>query len=270
MSTPVTPRKKARYGWTPDLPDARDHIFTAPQIALASLPPSVDLRSACPPVYDQEQIGSCTANAIGAAFEFEVNKQGLPDFMPSRLFIYYNERAMEGTSGTDSGAQIRDGVKSVATLGVCTETEWPYDGTQANSDGMFPPGDPAGEKPTDACYKDALNNRATTYSRVVQNLDQMRGCLAAGYPFVFGFTVYESFESQQVARTGVVPMPGPDEQVVGGHAVVAVGYDDAAQTFLVRNSWGTGWGQAGYFTMPYAYLTTRALSSDFWTIRIVT
>ena len=273
MATPQptpTARKIARYGWKPDLPDARDHLFSAPAIALAALPPSADLRGGCPPVYDQEQIGSCTANAIGAAFEFEVKKQGLADFMPSRLFIYYNERAMEGTTGTDSGAQIRDGVKSVATLGVCTETEWPYDGTQANSDGTFPPGDPAGEKPTDACYKDALNNRATTYSRVVQNLDQMRGCLAAGYPFVFGFTVYESFESQQVARTGVVPMPGPDEQVVGGHAVVAVGYDDAAQTFLVRNSWGTGWGQAGYFTMPYAYLTTRGLSSDFWTIRIVT
>ena len=274
MATPVPSgmtRKTARYGWTPDLPDARDHLFSAPAIALAALPPSADLRSGCPPVYNQGQIGSCTANAIGAAFEFETMKQGLADFMPSRLFIYYNERAMEGHTATDSGAQIRDGVKSVATLGVCAETEWPYDDTPATSDGgPFPPGARDGEKPPDACYKDALGHRATTYSRVIRDLDQMRGCLAAGYPFVFGFTVYESFESQQVARTGVVPMPGPDEQVVGGHAVVAVGYDDAAQTFLVRNSWGTGWGQAGYFTMPYAYLTTRALSSDFWTIRIVT
>ena len=270
MSTPVTPRKTARYGWTPDLPDARDHLFAAPAIALAALPPSADLRSQCPPVYDQEQIGSCTANAIGAAFEFETTKQGLTDFMPSRLFIYYNERAMEGTIGTDSGAQIRDGVKSVAKLGVCPETEWPYDGRPADSSGAFPAGDPAAEKPTDACYKDALNHTATTYSRVVRDLDQMRGCLAAGYPFVFGFTVYESFESSAVAKTGVVPMPAPDEQVLGGHAVLAVGYDDSAQTFMVRNSWGTGWGQAGYFTMPYAYLTTRGLSSDFWTIRIVT
>jgi len=271
MSTSVTRRKTARYGWRPDLPDARDHIFTAPQIAMAALPSSADLRSGCPAVYDQEQIGSCTANAIAAAFEFEVKKQGLTDFMPSRLFIYYNERDMEGTTGTDSGAQIRDGVKSVATLGVCPETEWPYDGTAADpTTGAFPSGDPAGEKPTDPCYKDALSNRATTYSRVVQNLDQMRGCLAAGYPFVFGFTVYDSFESQEVAKSGVVPMPGPDEQVLGGHAVLAVGYDDSTQTFTVRNSWGPDWGQAGYFTMPYAYLTTRALSSDLWTIRIVT
>ena len=129
---------------------------------------------------------------------------------------------------------------------------------------------PAAEKPADTCYKDALNHRATTYSRVIRDLDQMRGCLAAGYPFVFGFTVYTKFESQEMATTGVLSMPGPDEDVVGGHAVLAVGYDDDGKTFLVRNSWGTGWGQGGYFTMPYAYLTTRGLSSDFWTVRIVT
>jgi len=274
MATPGSPgttRKTARYGWTPDLPDARDHLFSAPAIALAALPPSADLRGGCPPVYDQGRIGSCTANAIGGAFEFDLLKQNLPDFTPSRLFIYYNERAMEGHVSTDSGAQIRDGVKSVAKLGVCSESEWPYDDTPATSDGgPFPPGARDGEKPTDACYKDALNHTVTTYSRVVRDLDQMRGCLAAGYPFVFGFTVYESFESSEVAKTGVVPMPAPDEQVLGGHAVLAVGYDDSAQTFMVRNSWGSGWGQAGYFTMPYAYLTTRGLSSDFWTIRIVT
>ena len=271
MSTPVTPRKTARYGWTPDLPDARDHLFAAPRPTLEALPPSADLRGQCPPVYDQERIGSCTANAIGAAFEFETMKQNLADFMPSRLFIYYNERAMEGNTGIDSGAQIRDGVKSVATLGVCPETEWPYDGREADPvTGAFPPGDPAAEKPTDTCYKDALTNRATSYSRVTRDLDQMKSCLAAGYPFVFGFTVYESFEGAEGARTGVVSMPDTrNEKVMGGHAVLAVGYDDATQTFLVRNSWGTGWGQAGYFTMPYAYLTTRGLSSDFWTIRLV-
>lgn len=274
MATPQPPgtaRKTARYGWTPDLPDARDHLFSAPQIALAALPPSADLRAGCPPVYNQGQIGSCTANAIGAAFEFDLIKQGLPAFMPSRLFIYYNERAIEGHVAIDSGAQIRDGVKSVATLGVCAEAEWPYDDTPATSDGgPFPPGARDGERPPDTCYKDALSHRVTTYSRVVRDLDQMRGCLAAGYPFVFGFTVYESFETSAVAKTGVVPMPAPDEQVLGGHAVLAVGYDDSTQTFMVRNSWGTSWGQAGYFSLPYAYLTTRGLSSDFWTIRIVT
>ena len=120
------------------------------------------------------------------------------------------------------------------------------------------------------CYQDALKNRAAAYRRVIQNLDQMRGCLAAGDPFIFGFTVYASFETEAVAKSGVAPMPQPGEQVLGGHAVLAVGYDDSAQTFTVRNSWGTGWGQAGYFTLPYAYLTTRGLASDFWTISIVT
>ena len=102
-----------------------------------------------------------------------------------------------------------------------------------------------------------------------RDLAQMKGCLAAGYPFVFGFTVYDAFESGVVAKTGVLNMPTSAEQVVGGHAVLCVGYDDAAQRFIVRNSWGAKWGQKGYFTMPYAYMITRGLASDFWTIRVV-
>jgi len=97
----------------------------------------------------------------------------------------------------------------------------------------------------------------------------MKGCLASSYPFIFGFTVYDSFESQPVAQTGVVPMPGSTERVLGGHCVVAVGYDDSQQRFIVRNSWGTSWGIQGYCTMPYAYLTDSNLASDFWTIRLV-
>lgn len=270
MST-STPRKIARYGWTPDLPDARDHLFTAPRMAVASLPPSVDLRDGLPQPYDQGHIGSCTANAIAGAFEFDLLKQQLTDFMPSRLFIYYNERAMEGHVRFDSGAQIRDGIKSVATLGVCAESEWPYDDTPPQTEGdPFPPGAKEGEKPPPECYKDALQNRVTSYQRVIRDLDQFRGCLASGYPFVLGFTVYESFEGQDVAHNGIMPMPSPGENILGGHAVLAVGYDDAEQRFLCRNSWGGDWGQHGYFTMPYTYLVERAFSSDFWTTRIVT
>lgn len=268
MSTPAR-RKVARYGWVPDLPDARDFLYSAPHIAVAALPATADLSGGLPSCYDQGQIGSCTANAIAGAFEFALRKQQLTDFMPSRLFIYYNERAMEGHVSTDSGAMIRDGMKVIATEGVCPEPEWPYDDTPAQANGQFPPGARDGEKPTPQCYTDALKNRATTYQRVMQNLDQMRGCLASGYPFVFGFTVYESFESQQVAQTGEVPMPQPNEQVLGGHAVLATGYDDTQQRFLVRNSWGTGWGKDGYFSIPYAYLTNHSLSSDFWTLRVV-
>ncbi len=255
--TAPTPRQ-SRFGWIPDLPDHRDHIFAAPTPVLAQLPPSVDLRGHCPKtIYDQGQLGSCTANAIGAAFEYDLIKQELLDFTPSRLFIYYNERRMEGTVDNDSGAMIRDGVKSVAKQGVCAEDRWPYEIAKFTA------------RPADRCYRDALANRAVAYQRVPQTLNQLRGCLAAGFPFVFGFTVYESFESAEVARTGVANLPGSGETVLGGHAVLAVGYDDDATRFLVRNSWGSEWGQGGYFTLPYTYLTERNLSSDFWMITSV-
>jgi len=246
------------YGWLRDIPDHRDHLYAAPVAQLAALPPSIDLRNQCPPVYDQGQLGSCTGNGIAAAVQFERMKQKLtPDFIPSRLFIYYNERVIEHTVNSDSGAMIRDGIKSVAVQGDCPETEWPYDITKFTN------------KPTPKCYQDALKYKAVQYQRLVQNLNQMKGCLASGYPFVFGFTVYESFESQQVAQTGIVPMPGTSEQLMGGHCVVAVGYDDAQQRFIVRNSWGTGWGIQGYCLMPYAYLIDPNLASDFWTIRLI-
>lgn len=255
------PRNVKWYGWVPDIPDPRDFMYAAPAAVLQKLPPTADLRSSCPPVYDQGELGSCTANAIGGAFEFEQGKLALQQFVPSRLFIYYNERDMEGTVGQDSGARIRDGIKSVVQLGVCPEPEWPY-----SADLTI-----VTKKPPSQAFTDALQNKAIAYHRVSQSLNQMKGCLADGYPFVFGFTVYESFESDQVAKTGIVPMPDPNtEQQVGGHAVMAVGYDDKQQRFLIRNSWNTDWGMAGYCTMPYAYLTDHQYSNDFWTIRGVT
>ena len=123
----LTTRPAQRFGWVPDLPDARDFLYSAPEEVLTKLPKKVDLRAKMPPIYDQGLLGSCTANAIGAAFEFDQVKEGLKDFMPSRLFIYYNERAIEGTVDTDSGAMIRDGIKSINKLGVCDEVTWPYD-----------------------------------------------------------------------------------------------------------------------------------------------
>jgi C1A family cysteine protease len=257
----ASPRKVKHYGWVPDLPDPRDFLYAAPAATLQQLPAKADLRAKCPAIYDQGQLGSCTANAIGGAFEFEQGNLKLQEWVPSRLFIYYNERAIEGTVGQDSGARIRDGIKSVVNQGVCPETEWPYSVDLPV----------VTKKPSAKDYSDALQNKAVAYQKVTQNLNQMKGCLASGYPFVFGFTVYESFESPQVAKTGIVPMPDPNnESQVGGHAVMAVGYDDGQQCFIVRNSWGTGWGMNGYCTMPYAYLTDTAYSNDFWTIRGVT
>jgi len=251
-------RQVQKFGWVPDLPDARDFMYSAPEKVLTTLPTKADLRGTkMPPVYDQGELGSCTANAIGAAFEFSQIKQGLKDFMPSRLFIYYNERAMEGTIDTDSGAMIRDGMKSVAKVGVCTEITWPYDIPRFT------------EKPPKKAYDEAKKHQALVYRRVLGQLHQMQGCLAQGYPFVFGFAVYESFLSPEVARTGKVPLPPRSEQLIGGHAVLAVGYDDAIQSFIVRNSWGEKWGMKGYCEMPYGYLTGPQLSRDFWTIYTV-
>lgn len=252
--------KIKRYGWKPDLPDARDHLYAAPAMVMATLPPKVDLSGDFPvPPYDQGQLGSCTGNSIAAAIQFERQKQGLkPDFIPSRLFIYYNERVIENSVNDDAGAQIRDGIKSVAEQGVCTETTWPYDIAKFAA------------KPPPGAYSEATKYQVTSYSRLVQNLTQLKGCLASGYPFVFGFTVYNSFESDQVTQTGVVPMPDlANDQVIGGHAVCACGYDDSQQRFIVRNSWGPNWGMKGYFTIPYAYLTDSNLSDDFWTIRVL-
>ncbi len=252
-------RTNSHYGWIPDLPDQRDHLFAAPPPLVAQLPAKLDLTSHCPPVYDQGQLGSCTGNGIAGSLQFDAMKQNLADTStPSRLFIYYNERVIEGTVSSDSGAMIRDGIKSVAQTGACDESSWPYDITRFSV------------KPSDSCYQEATGHRAISYSRVVQSLAQLRGCLASGYPIVFGFTVYESFESPTVTSTGVVPMPASDEKVLGGHCVLAVGYNDTAQRFIIRNSWGNGWGKHGYATMPYAYLLTGALSTDFWTIRSTT
>jgi C1A family cysteine protease len=208
-------------------------------------------------VYNQLALGSCTANAIAAAIEFDMMKQGLPNVMPSRLFVYYNERDMEGTVGSDSGAMIRDGIKSVNSQGICPETEWPYDISQFM---VTPPAQ---------CYQDALKDRALSYQRVARNLDQMKGCLASGNLMIFGFTVYSSFESASVALTGIVPMPKRSESVLGGHACVLVGYDTSKSVFYARNSWGTNWAQQGYFEMPFEYLMNKGLSSDFWTIKTI-
>jgi C1A family cysteine protease len=246
--------KKSGYGWMPDVPDQRDYLYRAVRRAPAKLPSSTDLRPLCSSVEDQGQLGSCTANALAGALEFLEKKDKVAFADLSRLFIYYNERAIEHTIKSDSGAMIRDGIKTLAKQGVCPEKIWPYIVTKFT------------QKPAATCYKEALMHQITSYHRIL-TLDEMRACLAEGFPFVFGFTVYESFESQAVARTGIVNMPKAGEKVMGGHAVLAVGYRDSQKRFVVRNSWGPAWGMKGYFTIPYNYVADRNLSDDFWTIR---
>lgn len=263
----------ARYGWIPDFPDHRDFTYAAPRRPTGAVRTTVDLRPGCPDVYDQGRIGSCTANAIAAALEFAMMKQGEKAFTPSRLFIYYNERYAERTVPSDAGARIRTGIKSVAQQGDCPESMWTYDDTPADPHtNLFPTDAKAATKPDAKCYTEAKKHQALNYLSVARNLADMKGCLSEGFPFVYGFTVFESFESRDVAmgtEAGWVPMPKAHEKMLGGHAVVAVGYDDDDRVFVCRNSWGPDWGDHGYFYMPYSYLLDDNLAADFWTIRLV-
>jgi C1A family cysteine protease len=248
-------RKIAGYGWVPQLPDLRDARLALPKVT--DLPDSVDLSkdAAMPPVYDQGSLGSCTANAIAAAVDFENHRQNKKFVTPSRLWIYYQERVLENTVKQDAGASIRDGMKAVSKLGVCPEADWPYD------IGAF------AKKPPKAKYTAALKDKVLRYEAAPQDLFGLKSVLASGIPIVFGFSVYESFEGNAVAKSGVMPMPSPKESMIGGHAVLMVGYDDAHDRFLIRNSWGTGWGKNGYFQMPYQYATSASLASDFWAVQ---
>jgi hypothetical protein len=252
-------QQRGFLGWKPDVPDHRDYPYAAMRLGLerpAVLPPSKDLRPACPPVYDQGHLNSCTANAIAAAFEFLEIKNGGSGFDPSRLFIYFNERRLENDVQNDNGAYLRDGIKSIASTGICRESDWPYD-IQKFAD-----------QPSDSCFQSAQTYKALSYFRMNNaNIDELKSCLAAGFPFVFGFAVYDSFYRAD-SNGGIVSMPG-DEVLKGGHAVLAVGYDDATARFTIQNSWGPAVGDGGYYYMPYQYLTTTQLSDDFWTVRSI-
>jgi C1A family cysteine protease len=178
-------------------------------------------------------------------------------FTGSRLFLYYNERLMEGSTDEDAGAQISDGVLSLQKRGICPEEDWPYDPSQFK---IAPPTE---------CYDEAKRNRAATVHRIATNLQSMKTCLARGRPFVVGIEVFPALESDKVASTGLLPTPHPNEESIGGHAVLVVGYNDRHLHFIVRNSWGEDWGDAGHFYIPYAYLTNPTLSSDMWCIDAV-
>lgn len=241
------------YGWRQPRQPSHRFPYRLARVEAGALPSKVDLRPSCPGVYDQGQLGSCTANAWAGLIEFLQIQEKLPLFTPSRLQIYYDEREMNGDTADDTGAACADGAQVVSKQGAGPESEWPYDVAQF---AVAPPAQ---------VVSDALKHLTFNVQQVAQDLTTMKETLAGSLPIVIGFTVYESFESTAVAQSGVVALPGPGEQVLGGHAVLVVGYDDSTSMFIVRNSWGSGWGQSGYFMMPYAYLTNPQLASDFWT-----
>lgn len=260
MKYRMTPRQHG-LGWLPDTPDQRDLTYKPRVMAPKEVPPVIDLRENFPPIYDQGKLGSCTAQALAATFDFNRMLQGASFMSPSRLFIYWNERELIGTIDSDSGAMIRDGIKVLVRLGTPRETTWPYIIEKFT------------HKPPPVAYEEAEKSQALTYQRImrprVDSLNDMLMCLNDGYPFVTGFVVYESFESDTVIKTGVVPMPDMNERALGGHAVVVVGYDIDKEWFICRNSWGQSWGDNGHFYMPFAYLENPDLASDLWTIRSV-
>jgi C1A family cysteine protease len=249
---------KRRYGYLPDFPDFRDRCFAPRPRAVAQLPAAVDIRNAANVVVDQGDLGSCTGNAIAVCDYFVQVKEKLPKAaLPSRLAIYYGERVIEKSVKIDNGAMIRDGFKVLANTGVARESMWKYDISKF------------ARKPPTRYFTEAKKHKSIEYKRLNnRDLNELKSCLYEGFPFVFGFSVYESFESNAVAASGMVPMPQKTEAFYGGHAVLCVGYDDATGRFTVQNSWGTGWGDKGFFYMPYEYLTDPNLADDFWTLRV--
>jgi C1A family cysteine protease len=217
------------------------------------LPDMVDLRSKCPEIYNQGNLGSCTAQALCAAHSFCD-----PEFIGSRLFLYYNERVLGNSLNEDSGASISSGVESMEKHGICKEISYPY------LVGNFK------KKPDPECYTNALIHRTVSSKQVDNNIDEIKRVLVSGFPIVCGIAIYDSFESSKSSRTGIVDLPKEGEKLLGGHAVVIVGYRESERRFIIRNSWGIFWGDQGYFTLPYEYITSDKYCSDLWVVLKVT
>lgn len=243
-------------GWVPDRPDHRD-IKYSPVLKSSFLPKKIDLRDTgyLPRVEDQGQIGSCTMNAATSALEFLYRKAGKPQPELSRLFGYYAERVRIALKNPedDSGAQNREAMKSLVRYGVCLESTWPYDVSKF------------AENPPEHAWKEALNYRIIKYHRVT-GLRGIKTCLVEGFPVVIGFGVPETIDEEYTSRTGIIKYPGNGVDMVGGHAVLIVGYNDADSLLIFKNSWGTGWGDKGFGYLPYRFFSS-GLASDFWTIR---
>ena len=244
-----------RYGCRRDTRDARDeaHAFRPKGIRV---PVAVDLRKWCPPVMDQGDLGACTAHGILGALRFLMIKRGMPDVELSRLALYYQERFEEGTTSSDAGAEIRTGIKCVNKNGAALESIWPYDPARF-ADPL--PG---------SIYDDGAFRRALVYQRVQVGSAPVKQALASGFPVIIGISLYDSFEGDEVAKTGVVPMPNiKKEQLAGGHCMYAVGYGQRPGYFTVRNSWNTDWGDKGDCYIPESMIGSASYGSDYWMIQ---
>jgi C1A family cysteine protease len=243
----------SRYGCIPSFANRVPKLSrSVPTMTLAQLPPSIDLSASLPPVLNQVSLGSCTAHGVTEALRYNMIDNGDPDVPLSRLQMYYDSRAMEGSIASDAGAQIHDVIK-VAAKGVGREDLWPYDLTKW------------GDQPPAAVYADAIKHEAMEYRGVDVDPLAIKTALFTGRPVIIGITVYESFESDPVTATGIVPMPG-NENIVGGHCMLCWGYGQKSGYFSVRNSWGADWGDGGNCYLPEGYMGSPDYASDLWVI----
>ena len=230
-------------------------------VSVSALPKTFDLRVAfpdiIPPILDQKSIGSCASNELSNALRYCLGKEKLKIFQPSRLFIYYFTRLYEGSPlGEDTGISVLGGIKSIEKYGACSENNWPYDITQFT------------KQPPPVAIKAAHTHcDQFQYLNIPQDLVHIKQALFSGFPIVFGIQVYDSFESETVAKTGIVPMPSNTEVCLGGHCCEILAFCDDTQTFTCANSWNENWGQKGYFTIPYQYVLDPNKSSDFWVVK---
>lgn len=247
-----------KYNLKRSMPDQRDKYYSIPNAILFSeMPSEVDQRHLCAPVGDQGRVGSCTGFMGTRLLGFDRNKQNLPPFAYSELYLYYKTRLKEGTASVDGGATIKDTIQTAIKIGVCSEDLWPY--VEGN----------VTKKPPKACDQSAVQHRGITYMRVPQNLLHMKSVIFGGGAIGVGISVYESFESDEAAKTGDIPMPQAGEQLLGGHAILLVGFSDEKRCFIAENSWSTSWGDKGFAYLPYDYLERHDLAADFWTIQTV-
>jgi C1A family cysteine protease len=248
------------YNFKRQKDDIRDLVFDG-VIENENLPSQFSLRSEMPPVLDQGRLGSCVSNATANALRYCLKKEHEIEFAPSRLYMYYYTRLIEGNPNEDTGTTIRDMMKELHTYGDCHEDLWPYDISQFT------------KRPPNKCTKEALTHlKNFKYKAVRQNLNSIKSALYSGFPIIFGVDVYESFQSEESMSTGNIPMPNTySEELLGGHCIDLVGYDDNTRLFTFQNSWGIGnlehpVGDQGFFTLPYEYVLDSSLASDFWII----
>lgn len=242
-----------KYGWKrPSKPSAHPLFLPPPHLLSDPLPAKVDLRQYDAPIADQRQMGECTGEAL-AGLAGNILARDAQYFAVSSLAIYYWERELEGTTQQDSGANLSDGMSVLQNRGCPPSGLWPDEPRLL----YF--------MPSTVVVTQAAKHRLLDPESVPQDLTSIKTCLAQGKPVVVGIDVYESFESDRVAQTGIIPMPGDGEIFEGGHAMVLVGYDDSLGGFIDRNSWGVSWGQLGYCMIPYDYILNPKLCSDLHT-----